>query len=91
MVIICLCGHADKYHSTGTPNKCTKCEECQYYRPRGNNTSYSNKPIKAKFDGICKICKLKIIAEKHQIIRNSKGVWIHNSCNILNKSINKKD
>ncbi len=81
MVIICWCGHADKYHNTGTPNKCTKCQECQYFRPRGNVTSYSNKPIKAKFDGICKICGLKIIAKEHQIIRNSKNVWVHNFCN----------
>jgi len=75
------CGHADKYHSTGIPNKCIKCQECQYFRPRGNNTSYSNKPIKAKFDGICKVCKSEIKAEKHQIIRNSNNVWIHFSCN----------
>jgi len=81
MVVICLCGHIDRYHSTGIPNKCTKCE---YFRPRGNkgSTSYSsNKPIKAKFDGICKVCKSKIKAGEHQIIRNSKNVWIHNSCN----------
>jgi len=87
MVIICWCGHADKLHSTATPNKCSECEECQYFRPRGNNTSYSNKPIKAKFDGICKVCKLKIIAEEHQIIRNSMNVWTHNYCN-NHKSIN---
>lgn len=79
MVIICQCGHIDKYHSTATPNKCTKCESCEYFRPRGNGTTYSNKPILAKFDGICKICKLKITAEKHKIIK-SKNIWIHNSC-----------
>ena len=50
MVIICFCGHADKYHSTGIPNKCTKCEECQYFRPRGTSNTYSNNPITAKFD-----------------------------------------
>lgn len=87
MVIICWCGHIDKYHSTGIPNNCSKCESCEYFRPRGNSTGnysnkqYSNKPILAKFDGICKVCKLKITAKKHQIIRNSKGVWIHESCN----------
>ncbi len=82
MVVICRCGHADKYHSTGIPNKCTKCESCQYFRPRGNGTSsHNSKPILAKFDGICKVCKSKIKAGEHQIIRNSKGVWIHNSCN----------
>lgn len=80
MVLVCWCGHTDKYHSTVTPNKCTKCEECQYFRPRGNNTSHSNKPIDAKFDGICRVCELKIIAGEHQIIRNSKNIWIHNSC-----------
>ena len=80
MVMICLCGHADKYHSTGIPNKCTQCQECQYFQPRGTSNTYSKKPITAKFDGICKICKLEIIAEKHKIIRNSKNVWIHYSC-----------
>ncbi len=81
MVIICFCGHTDKYHSTGIPNKCTKCEECQYFRPRGNSTKqYSNKPILAKFDGICKVCKLKIIVGTDKIIRNSKGIWIHEHC-----------
>ena len=30
MILICWCGHADKYHSTTTPNECTKCEERQY-------------------------------------------------------------
>ena len=92
MVIICFCGHLDKYHSTGTPNKCTKCEQCQYFRPiRGNakqnsnsSSSSSNNPILAKFDGVCKVCKLKIIAEKHKIIRNSKSVWIHEFCNNSN-------
>jgi len=78
-VLLCWCGHADRYHSTATPNKCTKCEECQYFRPRGNNASY--KPITAKFDGICKVCKLEIKARQHQIIRNSSNVWIHYSCN----------
>ena len=80
MVIICLCGHVDKYHSTGIPNKCTKCQECQYFRPRGNSRAYNNKPITAKFDGICKIYKLEIIAKEHKIIRNSKNVWVHYSC-----------
>jgi len=82
VVIICLCGHADKYHSTGIPNKCSKCDVCEYFRPRGNNTkSYPNKPILAKFDGVCKVCKSKIVAEKDRIVRNSSNVWIHESCN----------
>ena len=83
MVIICFCGHADKYHSTGIPNKCIKCKECEYFRPRENNTKqYSNKPILAKFDGICKVCKLKIVTKQDKIIRDSNDVWIHESCNI---------
>ncbi|PIN84161.1 MAG: hypothetical protein COV65_01650, partial [Nitrosopumilales archaeon CG11_big_fil_rev_8_21_14_0_20_33_24] len=80
LVIICWCGHADKYHSTATPNKCTKCQECQYFRPRGNPTSVSSKPIMARFDGICKVCKSDIKAGQHQIIRNSNNIWIHYLC-----------
>ena len=88
MAIICFCGHADKYNSTGISNKCIKCQECQYFRPRGNNVkSYSNKSILAKFDVICKVCKLKIVAEKSKIIRNSKNVWVHESCNNTNSQI----
>lgn len=82
MVVICWCGHIDKYHSTRIPNNCTKCDSCQYFRPKGNSsTSYNNNPILAKFDGTGNACKLEIIAKEHQIIRNSNGVWIHNSCN----------
>lgn len=82
MTILCWCGHNIKYHNTQQPNNCTKCESCQYFRPRGNETpSYSNnKPIKAKFDGTCKKCNGKIKAEHDEIIRNPKGVWIHKDC-----------
>jgi hypothetical protein len=81
MVIFCWCGHIDKYHSTGTPNKCTKCDTCEYYRPKGNFQSFSNKPILSKFDGTCKVCQKKITAKKHKIIK-SKNMWIHESCKI---------
>lgn len=55
MVIICWCGHIDKYHTTATPNNCTKCDTCEYFRPKGSSVTYSNKPILAKFDGICSV------------------------------------
>jgi len=82
LTILCWCGHHIKYHNTKQPNNCTKCNTCQYFRPRGtsNNISYSNKPIKAKFDGTCKICSGMITAGKDEIIRNSKGVWVHKDC-----------
>ena len=80
MTILCWCGHDIKHHNTQQPNNCTKCESCQYFKPRGPNTNYSNKPIKVKFDGMCKKCNGTIKARTHEIIRNSKGVWVHKDC-----------
>lgn len=84
-IIIHNPSYADKYHNTGVPNKCTKCQECQYFIPGGNSTSGNSKSIKAKFDGICKICKSEIKAGQHQIIRNSNNMWIHYSCSKTTK------
>jgi hypothetical protein len=69
-----------KDHTTKQPNNCTKCESCKYFKPRGSELPYSNKPIKAKFDGVCKKCNKVIKSETHEIVRNSKGVWIHKDC-----------
>ncbi len=41
---------------------------------RGNNTSYNDKPIKAKFGGICKVCKSYIKAGKHRLLDPHKRV-----------------
>ena len=82
LTILCWCGHHMKYHRTQQPNNCTRCDSCQYFRPRGTSNSYqSNKPIKARFDGTCKICNKMIKSGKDEIIRNSKGIWIHKNVN----------
>ena len=74
-----------KYHNTKQPNNCTMCESCQYFRPGGSEILYSDKPIKAKFDGRCRKCNGAIKAGIHEIIRNSKGVWVHKDCSDLEK------
>jgi hypothetical protein len=82
--IFCLCGHHSKYHSTQQPNLCSKCKECPYFRPYQRsslNFGHGTKiTLKARFDGICKVCSLQIKAGKHDIIRDSNGNWIHKMC-----------
>jgi len=85
LIILCWCGHGMKYHNTQQPNNCTKCETCQYFKPRGSEMSWNDKPIKAKFDGICQKCNGTIKASTHEIVRNSKRIWVHKDCSDFKK------
>jgi len=82
--IFCLCGHHSKYHSIQQPNLCSKCKECPYFRPYQRsilNSGYNTRTVlKAKFDGICPVCKFQIKAGKHEIVKGNDGKWIHKMC-----------
>ncbi len=81
--MFCWCGHHARYHRTQTPNKCSKCEECPYYRPRQNanlRSRLGRTTMKARFDGICKSCGLEIKAGEHDITNDDSGKWIHKGC-----------
>jgi predicted DCC family thiol-disulfide oxidoreductase YuxK len=36
--------------------------------------------MKAKFDGVCKVCNEKIKARVDVIVKNDEGNWIHSNC-----------
>ncbi|MGI0102671.1 MAG: hypothetical protein ACREA7_08775 [Nitrosotalea sp.] len=83
--IFCWCGHLARDHSVQQPNRCSKCEECLYYRPRqspnSSKSAYGKAMVlKARFDGVCKSCGLEIKTGEHDITRDGSGRWIHERC-----------
>lgn len=36
--------------------------------------------LKARFDGVCKVCNEKIKARSDTIVKNDNGDWVHIGC-----------